>query len=212
MYAIRNEVQPLNWTLYPGLVRISTEMDGSCFFHAILKSFFLPYKTGFLDGKPLNRSTFAFDLRKSLSRKLGAPVEPNNPLSPTYYATLSRGKLAEISKDVPDLSLDYMQKELASRLPIDNKYNEFISNVLDKDIYLLDYNTKDVYITGADDEILYKNRPSIVILVLPGHYELIGLQTNSGVQTLFDPSSNFIQNIRFRSKILRHNRKSSQSS
>jgi len=184
-------------------------MDGSCFFHAVLKSFFIPYKTGFLDGRPLNRSEFVFDFRKGLAKKLGSPIDPNNPLSQTYYDTLSRGKLRELGRSVPELSLENMQRELASRMPIDNKYNEFVSNILDKDIYLLDYNTQDVYITGADDDILYKNRPSIVILVLPGHYELVGVQTPNGIQTLFEPSSGLIQNIRFRSKVARHQRRSS---
>ena len=66
-------------------------------------------------------------------------------------------------------------KELDSDRPVDNAYNEFISDQLNKDIYILDAVTQDVYMTGSDDNVLYKDRPSIVLMYLPGHYELVGL-------------------------------------
>ena len=102
-----------------------------------------------------------------------------------------------------------MQKELNSDFSVDNVYNEFISNQINKDIYILDMVKQDVYMTGDDDEILYKTRPSIVILYLSGkykssgHYELIGLNENGYIKTLFDSDHDFIQNIRARMYELR---------
>ena len=194
-----NEVQPLNWTRggfnYPNLVRIGTIGDGSCFFHAIVKAFYTPYKLGVLNGVPIDKRAFIKNLRKDCAVKLVQKVNPSNKLSPRYYDVLSRGRLNDFAKSVPAFTLENMQKVLNSNLPIDNSFNEFISNLLNKDIYLLDFSTKDVYITGKDDDILYKGRDSIIILVMPGHYELIGLITNNGIQTLFPADSALIRAI-----------------
>ncbi len=192
-----SEHEDLRWNLYPGMVRIMTMGDGSCFFHAIARSYFEPYIIGQMaDGSPINRSQFIRDFRRDLAIKLGQTIDPLDPTSSMYYDTLSRGQLRELSRSLPQLSLRNMQKELNSSMPVDNKYNEYISNLLNKDIYLLDANRRSVYVTGSDSDILYKNRPSIVILVTPGHYELVGIRTYSGVQTVFHPKDDFIMTIR----------------
>lgn len=199
---ISREYEPLNWSdsqfNYPGLVRIRTIGDGSCFFHAIANAFFKPYKLCMLNGVTLDRTEFIRNLRRDLSIKLGERINPNDPNYKRYYDLLSRGQLQEFSKGVPKYTLENMQRELNSDGPVDNVYNEFISNILDKDIYMLNLETHDVYVFGNDDDILYKHRPSIVLITMPGHYELIGLQTYSGIQTLFNPDDDFIQYIRRR--------------
>lgn len=194
-----NEVQSLNWTRsnfnYPNIVRIGTIGDGSCFFHAVVKAFYTPYKIGILNGIPIDKRAFIQNLRKDLAIKLVQKVDPLNKNSPRYYDLLGRGKLKEFSKEMPEYTIENMQRVLNSNLPVDNSFNEFVSNLLNKDIYLLDYLNKDVYITGKDDDILYKGRDSIVILVMPGHYELIGLMTVNGIQTLFPSDHTLIQVI-----------------
>lgn len=199
---INTEYERLNWEntelRYPGLVRIRTIGDGSCFFHAIAKAYFIPYKIGMIDGIAIDRREFIRELRKDLSIKLGEEIDNGGK---RYYDILSRGKLGEIGKEMKEYTLENMQKELNSSLPVDNVYNEFISNILNKDIYILDYITKDVYITGDDDDILYKDRDSIVILYIPGHYELIGEEKNEGILTLFKPENELIKRIRERINI-----------
>jgi len=200
-YLIDNEYEPMNWNRdfeYPGMVRIRVPTDGSCFFHAIAKSYFKPYIMGSLNGNPINRNDFIVKLRKDLANKLASKVNPLDPESPIYYDILSRGNLREISQSLPNYSLENMMHELNSNHPVDNVYNEFISNQLNKDIYLLDLVKQDVYMTGSDDEILYKNRPSIVILYIPGHYELVGIQDKDSIMTVFDPTHPFIQAIQNR--------------
>ena len=203
---VNQEYLPLNWKgpiQYPGLVRIP--MDGSCFFHAIAKSYCKPYIIGVKNGISINRREFVQSLRKDLAYKLAEPIDPKNPKSPRHYDILSRGKLSEFSKAVPKYSLSNLQKELLSNRPVDNIYNEFISNQINKDIYLLDFLKQDVYITGNDSDILYKNRNSIILLTLPGHYELVGVKHNDSIQTIFKHNDPLIKIIKNRFKIIHQN-------
>ncbi len=86
-----------------------------------------------------------------------------------------------------------MQKELDSSASVSNIYNEFISDQLDKDIYILDAVKQDVYMTGTDHDLLYKDRTSIVILYMPGHYELVGVINDDYIETTFKPDHPLIQ-------------------
>ena len=128
------------------LVRIRVPTDGNCFFHSILKAYFKPYIVGKIDGEVFDRKEFIKNLRKDLAKKLAIRVDPRDKKSKTYYETLSNGELENISKDMPQYSLKNMQKELNSTSPVSNIYNEFISNELDIDLYILDADKKDVYI------------------------------------------------------------------
>lgn len=208
------QYQKLNWNTpettdntikdvfyFPGLVRIRTETDGSCFFHAVVNSYFKPYMTSRINGRAMNRKSFIRSLRRDLAKKLSQQVDPLND-SLTWYETISRGKLPQISQAIPKYSLEGLQKELDSNLPVDNIFNEFISDQLNKDIYILDMVKQDIYITGNDDDILYKNRDSIVILYLPGHYELVGLENNGKLTTLFKHNHPLINAINERKDYL----------
>ena len=197
------QVRPLDWSQgsfdFPDMVRVGTYADGSCFFHSITLSYFAPYIRGKTDGKALDRIAFVKQLREELSLKLADKVEPDDDSSPSYYDIISRGELSSFGENVPNYSLKAMQSELASNQPVDNVYNEFISNILDKDIYLIDLLHQDVYVTGNDLDILFKGRDSIVILYIPGHYELVGLRNSRGeCSTLFKPTHPFITAIQKR--------------
>jgi hypothetical protein len=187
----------LNWKksfMYDNMVKINTPADGSCFFHAIAYACFIPYKTEKIDGIALNKSEFIKTLRKRLAEELSTKIDDNT----THYDSLSRGQLGVFSEGVEKYSLENMKKELKSNGPVDNVYNEFISNILNKDIYILSSQTQDVYVTGNDFDILYKGRESIVLLFSPGHYDLIGLQEKDGIVTSFSPDHEFILAIRKR--------------
>lgn len=188
------------------LIRIRTEADGSCFFHSLAKAYFKPYIVGKIGDSSFNRKEFIQNLRKDLAMSLALKINPEDPQSKTYYQTLSNGELEKKSMEIPECSLENMQKELKNfTKPISNIYNEFISNQLNIDIYILDMKKKDVYMTGTDNRILYKNRKSIVVLYiegkkgLPGHYELIGLlHKRKNLETFFAPDSSLILAIRKR--------------
>lgn len=200
----------LEWNEYGfenfNIVAIETLGDGNCFFHALCQAYYIPYRTGMLEGHPLSKRDIVRKLRRSLANRLGEPVDPLDPTGKIYYELLSRGHLPQFGKEIPYYSFDEMKLRLENSEAIGNEYNEFISDQLNKDIYLLDQETNDIYITGNDDDLLYKNRPSIVIMYSPGHYETIGIKTPNGdIQTYFSPSHPFIQFLIGRTKQKRNN-------
>jgi len=189
---MNDEYELLNWKenfKYPNLVKVYTIGDGSCFFHAIMNSFYKPYITCMNNDIPVNRKEFIRKLRTDLSKNLK-----------NHYNNLSRGKLPEISKDLLSLTLENMEKTLDSNDFIDNRFNEYISNMINKDIYILDGKKQDVYITGKDDDILYKNRDSIVLLYNEDrhHFELVGVIEENYITTLFKYDDPLIYGIRRR--------------
>jgi hypothetical protein len=192
---------------YPGMVRIRTIGDGSCYFHAILNSYFVPYRSERVNDQIVPRKETVKQFRATLAWQLEQPSDANNPCSPRVYDVLSRGELANMAEHVPNYSLVNLQRQLLSDEAVDNMYQELISNSIGMDIYILSAENLDVYITGDDDPILYKNRPSIVLLYIPGHYELVGIKKKDGqIPTLFSPESDFIRAIKKRTKELKQER------
>ena len=190
-----SEIEVLDWKglstfYYKNLVKKKEPGDGNCFFHCIADSFYLPYQTG-----KVNRSEFTKKMRLQLSLLL----ESKNDRGVMWYKTLSRGKLEELSQNLPELSLDNMKKHLGSNAFVDNRFNEFISNVFNKDIYILNQDTKDVYKAGVEGNLLYRNRESIVIIWCnQNHFDLVGIIEENRIRTLFDPNHPLIQKIKER--------------
>lgn len=198
------EYEKLEWDIFKdyNMIRIRTDSDGNCFFHALAKAYFKPYITGKIGDSDFNRRDFIKNLRKDLSKTLAVKKTGSKK---TYYETLSNGEFPKIAKEMSTYSLKNMQKELDSNASISNIYNEFISNQLAIDIYILDGIKRDVYMTGTDDQLLYKNRKSVVVLYLPGHYELIGIMhPKDFLETYFSPDSSFISSIKKRMNQLRN--------
>lgn len=171
------------------MVRIGIIADGGCFFHGITRARHIPYAE-----KKIDERAFIQGLRRDLSKKL---VDK--------YKEISRGSLPELSKDYPRYQLASLQEEMIKSSTIDNVFNELISDELECDIYILHAEKKDVYIVGKDDDLLYKNRPSLVLLYLESkaHYELVGIKDGKETITYFKPDSPFIIRIRERIKELR---------
>ena len=203
---------PLNWG--KGfekfrMTRICTIADGNCFFHALLNAFFENYRIERLDQIVMSKSEIVSNLRHNLAVRLSEPSNSKDNKSFCHYDLLSRGNFRVFSEAVPDYSLSEMKRRLDSSASIGNEFNEFLSNQLNKDIYLLELKREDVYITGNDKDLLYKNRDSIVILYMEGHYELIGLlpEGSNGIgeqpiDTLFKPSHPFIRFLNERMDVL----------
>lgn len=169
------------------LVRIFSIGDGNCFFHSIISAFYIPYRK-----KEIDRRKFIVEVRKCLANRLTDKDENGIMI----YDKLSRGTLREHSKEIPQFSLDFMQKELKSNVAVDNIYLEFVSDEFDKDIYIIDEKKRDVYITGMDLDILYKKRHSILLLYNGYHYDLLGKINDDEIITLFDPRDPLIKRIR----------------
>lgn len=182
-------------TWYPNwnLVRFSTPMDGNCLFHAICNSYFTPYHTQTINGKKITHNRIIHLLRKGLADELSKPIV-NEPNAPRYYDILNAGYLKDFAKDVPEFSLEHMKKQLNSTEPIGYGYMQYIGLILDKDIYILNANTKDIYIS---DELVYcitGKRQSIVLYYInDNHYELVGIKKGNKFITYFDCRHSFIQ-------------------
>ena len=209
-----SDISPLIWNdaignsfNYGGMVRIRTIADGSCYFHAIANGYYIPYRTGISKtGQSVNRQEIVRSLRRDLAVKLGSRVDPTDATSPRYYDLLGRGQVSTFAKDaqMDEYSLENMQKILDSSISVDHSFHEFVSNQLNKDIYMLDWEKQDVYVLGDDDDLYYKKRPSLVLLYQPGHFELVGTRGDNGhIMTYFHPEDPFILAIRQRLQRLR---------
>jgi len=193
----------LNWTLNGfdkfSLITIPSMGDGHCFFHSLLNAFFLPYRTGLNDGYAVTKTELVTKFRSELADKLGQPIDPLNPKSKIYWEVLGQGNLALLAKDDPSYSLKSLQNRLRSSACVGNEFFEMISDVINHDIYLLDSTTQDLYWMGDEYNIIYKGRPSIV-LVYNGidHYDLIGLQDGDKINTRFKLNNDFIAFLRKR--------------
>ncbi|SNW62944.1 Hypothetical protein ORPV_1040 [Orpheovirus IHUMI-LCC2] len=197
----RDNIRYLRWRgplRYPNLVSIKTLGDGSCFFHAVCNAFFVSYRKEEVNGHYMSKNEIVRKFRKELADRLGQKVDPNNINSPTYYDTLGSGYLSEYSKHVRGYSLQELQRELNSNSPVNHVYLEFISDAIEHDIYLLDEKTQDIYRTGDRYELLYKGRPSIMVLYTGGHYETIGVDVGSDIVTCLRPEDGLIELIKRR--------------
>lgn len=180
---------------------IKVPPDGSCFFHAILRGF---HKDYIIATTPKERTDLCRKLRTSTSESL----EEKNPITQlTEYDTIGNGyyrKFNEATKGVDGdmYSLEALQKELLSSSPVNHAYIEILGNHLILDIYLISTRSGDVYLTGTDSKLLFKNRRSIVILYSSGHYDIIGIKRDNADQvifdTLFSPNHKFILAIKKR--------------
>jgi hypothetical protein len=180
-----------SWPLY----RISTIGDGSCLFHALANAFILPYRTEKLNSKKISRKEIVTNLRHNLASRLKDQV-PGSPDGRRYYDELHNGYTGLFSQIVPEFRLDYMMTQLNSSAYIGYGYMEYIGNVLNKDIYILDALHQGLYRTITDEYqyTIKGNRNSVVIYWNGGHYELIGLKDNQGkMVTHFSPDHSFIE-------------------
>ncbi len=180
------------------LVRIETPLDGSCLFHAIANSFSPSYRVQKIDDVGMSRDQIIAKLRKELSETLAQPISKDKET--THYELLNGGNTANFAEGVPEYALSYMQRQLDSTQPIGYGYMEFIGNVLNKDIYILEAIRHDVYVTDELPYTIQGNRCSIVLYYMNGHYELVGIRRqneHNGSEIAFDthfaPNHSFIR-------------------
>lgn len=174
------------------LVKHSVPGDGHCLIHAICSAFFEPYYTGRMsNGRQVSPVQIVKRLREQIAEYLR-----------TTYDTLGRGLYSGFAKEVPEYSLENMIRTLKSSASLGYGYLELISDAINKDVYILDENTQDVYIQDSP-ELFYKGRRSVVLLYEStsgtiGHFSMLGLSSGSDVITHFEPSNPFITVLRSR--------------
>jgi len=178
----------LSFINFNNVVVLPTIGDGNCFFHSILRAF----NTDYIKAKSISdRVNMARTFRNALADLL----ENIDPLTgKTYYSGLNNGELEKIAGGVKEYSLSALQRELRSSAPVDNIYQELISNCLNKDIYIIDGTKKDIYQVGSAFPLYYKGRNSVIIFYIPGHFEVVGVKHKDGtIDTLFTPEHPLIE-------------------
>lgn len=158
-----------------GLARILTHMDvGSSIVHATINAFYIPYRNGQLFGQDVSQVEFVRMFRKELAHAL---VKPFPDKETTYVEELGKGAWVQMaSTDVNTLM--YMFENTG--VEFNPVMIEHMSNVVEKDIYIIDAELQDLSSDSVDFDCRYKKRSSIVILKLKRHYELLGVRTNTG--------------------------------
>jgi hypothetical protein len=181
---------------YPGLIRITTIGDGSCFFHSVLRAF---SKTYLELNTVQDRIAYSKILRNLLADSL-MEIGSNGKM---LYDNLSKGNLREFSKYSPEYELGNLVSELKSSNPVDNVYHELISNKLNLDIYIINLTKGNIYTTGTDLSLIFKDRNSIFLGYIEpsgnvgvGNFEVIGLKIGERTVTLFKNNHPFTLYIR----------------
>lgn len=185
--------QPIEFNEFKdfSLAKFTIPPDGHCLFHSLLFSFYTPYKDEILNNKPISKIQIVVNLRYELSEKIDA-----------VYDKLSGGNLCKFAEAVDEFKLPVMKSELNSDHCIGYGYIEYISNLLNKDIYIIDGTTNNIYIS---DELPYliKGRNAVVLYYKDHHYEPIGLKhEDNNIYCHFKPCHPFIQFLR--DKINKH--------
>jgi len=190
----------VTWTNEP-VFRIASIGDGSCFFHAYLKGFYAPYQ---------NNNSYAFrrDLVRNFRNELATLITEKDPDFPgkIYYETVAKGawvRMAEQQRllkeplhddygEPLDYSLKGMVQLLMSSRDIGDEMYSFVNEIIGIGIYVVRGTNKNIYPqTSVGNEY-----PSVVILGNGEHYEVVAVQREGGLQTLFDPDDPFIRQLR----------------
>lgn len=177
-----DDTQLLSWQWLPdNIYRIGVIGDGSCYFHSILRSFNRKYIT-----QPRERTRMCQSLRYHLTDKLRK-----------RYPQLGGGIYNDFIS--PDLTLSSLSRELNSTAAVGNQYQELVSEELDINIHVLDFERKELYHSGDATYLYNDSRDNVVLLYLPGHYECVGAPSSDGTITgLFSSSHPLITAIKNR--------------
>lgn len=178
----------------------SAPADGNCMFHALAYAMFKNYKLELVNGKYVSRYNIVKSLRNSIANKLES-VNPDT--FKTFYETIGDGMFVSYSEHMEKYSLKSLQELFRSSIPVRLEMFTIMEQVLDHNIFILDENTEDIYVTG----IVPRDLPSVVLYYThddeldtyddelnTGHFETISVIGRSGKHTThFDFKHPFIQ-------------------
>lgn len=189
---------PLRCSWYDDLIRIATIGDGSCFIHAVLKAFYPAYQEN-------NNAEYRLALAAKVRRDLAIALGLDNPQYPgyTYWSTSGRGAfprmvMQEINDEelIGDLRVDFslagLQRLFNSTNQLGDEVYTFAADALNIDIYVLRATNEDLF------PHYHTRRPNIprdgiVIIGNMYHYEVLGIDTEEGIQTVFPRGDPFLE-------------------
>lgn len=162
---------------FKNLYNITIPGDGHCFFHSVLKAINIYYN----NISNILKQDYAIKLRFYLSLLI-QEVDSNKK---TNYEKMYGGNLSKLGFEFEEKSMKGLIKELNSNSHVDLIYQELLSDLFNIDIYVIDFYQNRIYY--QDNEFLYKNRNSIIILYKNKHYELLGCYSpeDNNIYTVF---------------------------
>ena len=188
------------WYEALAVVRIGTIGDGSCFFHALLKAFYVPYANN-------NNYSFRVNLVRKLRRDMAASLEIKDPASregKTFYQTAANGSWVRLSEQQRlganlgfDPSLLAIQTRLNSKVDVGDEVYQFVGDLLGINIYVVKA-TRNNLEPILNTSIKGRYQPSVVIAGNGLHYETVGIYSGPkvGIQTVFYPNDPFLIALR----------------
>jgi len=169
--------------------------DGHCILHSIFYAISIDYRNGTIGGVRYTRENMMIELRKELAVKLEVYVPGTQK---TVYERILNGGLQNLGKASKNYSLEGLQALFRSNAFLGQEMILVIEDLFDKTIYVLDEDTKDVYVR----EDLPPERPSVVIYYSSkrSHFDMISVYDNQKEKhvTHFSPSHPFIKHLRYR--------------
>ena len=223
-------VQSLNVPWYQNVVRIADIGDGSCFMHALLKSFYQPYqdnnsygfRTGlvdklrrdiayalqlpavFPDGEPIPVDEETIRQRRELGYLRGVIAEDfpykinyetaSDGAFPNIFLVQLAGEFLTDPHGRPiDFSLPGLQQLFNSHRDLGDEVYGYIADLFDLDVFVTYAYPENLetHIDTLPNEF-ERNRPAIVIAGNGIHYEVVGIDTPDGYQTVYMPDDPFI--------------------
>lgn len=195
----------ISWYKSEKVVRIGAIGDGSCFFHGILNGYYDVYQNN-------PNYTYRLNFVKLLRRDIAYTLELKDPNHPTkirwetaingqFLALYQQQMMGVNFKDVfdypIDFSLDGLQKLINSSSHVGNEVYQYVSDILDIDIYVMRLTNVDLFVhqntshEGSDRKV-------VVISGNGSHYETIGIERGPEqlFQTVFDQTDPFILSIK----------------
>lgn len=170
------------------VVRIGTIAESSLF-HALLKAFYLKYANTPI---PQTRIDLVRNLRSDLAGMLDQP-DPRNP-GKIIHQIIVESSLQSLSKDIGrgvsltfDTRLTSMRELISSKDSIPESLFDFVGMMMGLSFIVLADNVQQF--NSAEDV------PVVVVFKSDDVYQTVGLQTETGIQTVFENSSDFIQHL-----------------
>ena len=182
------------------MVRIATLGDGNCFIHALLKGFYAGYQN---NPSITERRQLAQKLRLELALLL-AYENPDYP-GHSFWESTGEGAFPRLLMQqlqdqtlVQDIGVDFslygLQRLFNSANTLGNEVYKFAADALKIDIYVFQA-TLTTLIPHLSTYRPGRNRPAVVIIGNKVHYEVVGFDNNTNIQTVFSAGDPFLTAI-----------------
>lgn len=195
---MNNIIGNINIEGYGDLITVTSPQNSNSYFNSILNAISEKYKMSLDNKLILNRDEFVVNFRKNLATKLENNI-PNNDnyheANITYYEHIF---------SETDIKLDIIRKIIENSVPIDDllEYiNQYVSEIIDKNIYIINSETKEILNNNFRFPNIKSERDSIILILkyieidnnIYYHYDLATVRSSVGhSKTIFSNNNDII--------------------